>query len=191
MKRCPSCAEKIQDEALVCRHCGTQFDEAEVDRHLRTKRWKSLVIWGLPILLIGSCMFRGATDLASTAQPVAAGGCDPAVQSCLATPAAPARQRVTVERFSWQSYGDRYCEANAKIRNDSGEPVRFLRIELQFLKAGEIVDADSSYATSDNILPGETSTWTAMYRCPGKSAEVEVTATAQGEPVTLDFKDGS
>lgn len=34
-KKCPSCAEKIQSEALVCRFCGHQFSEADAAQAVR------------------------------------------------------------------------------------------------------------------------------------------------------------
>jgi hypothetical protein len=185
MKKCPSCAEKIQNDALVCRHCGAQFDPDDVAKQVRAGRWYRAALVGVPLLLIGSCVFGGPE---TPPTEVASSGCQPG-QSCFGYEADDARKRVTVERFAWQSYGDRYCKANAKIRNDGGEAVRFLRIELQFLRGGEIVDSDSSYATSSDIQPGETTTWSSMYECPGKEVEVEVTATARGAPVILDFKD--
>lgn len=38
MKNCPQCAEKIQDEALVCRHCSHQFDPDELVAHRQRQR---------------------------------------------------------------------------------------------------------------------------------------------------------
>ncbi|NQU75619.1 MAG: zinc ribbon domain-containing protein [Planctomycetes bacterium] len=51
MKKCPFCAEEIQDEAIKCKHCGEFLDEAErAARTQKTARWyfrKSFIVFAV------------------------------------------------------------------------------------------------------------------------------------------------
>ena len=52
MKKCPYCAEEIQDEAIVCKHCGRDLVPKKVIPAKPAKRKTSFAAWGCLTIII-------------------------------------------------------------------------------------------------------------------------------------------
>jgi hypothetical protein len=178
---CPRCAEKIQGEALVCRHCGHELTPDELDARAAKAKIDSWVKIG-----IGAVLLVGVVKCSMTEVPASNSAASSLSSSNSLDYSAPAvRKEARLDKFSWEAYGDTYCHANAKVTNTSTDSLPYVRIALQFFKNGKLVGSDKSYLDVTDLGPGQTSTWSAMYECPGRTAEVEITATSRGDAVIL------
>ena len=59
MKKCPFCAEEIQEEAIVCKHCGRELSERASQKHTVNRGWgpgwhpgKIALMWFLDLVLL-------------------------------------------------------------------------------------------------------------------------------------------
>jgi hypothetical protein len=180
MKTCPRCAEKIQAAALVCKHCGYAFSDDEIaDGRQRQKfdSWVKIGIVGILLFAVVKCVGDSNPSTTPAVSEKSAHANRPEVETD--------RYELTLNRFSWENRGDRYCKADAKVTNTGTIPLRFTRMKLQFLKGELLQGADETYLDVTELAPGQSSTWDAMYECPGSNTSVEITATTRGTAVSI------
>lgn len=177
-KKCPACFGKIDLKATRCMHCGHQMTEAEMQAAESTARGNRIGCWFVIVALGGLLLYTcsGNDSMPSTSE-----------RASLTSQAAPPseRRQLQIDRFSWEAYGDRYCKASAKFTNTGDVDLRFVRVTLQFMAKNTLIGSETAYLDVQELPPGQSSTYDAMYECPGPKAEVEITAVSRGNVVEI------
>lgn len=177
-KTCPACAEKIDLKAIKCRYCGHEMTDEEMAAASAKAKGNRIGCWfivlALLTLFIAQC---ASSDRSPTYSPDSTAAPQQA-ESIL-------RKELQIDRFTWEASGDTYCRADAKFTNSGDVTLSFVRVTLQFLVNGELVGSDTSYLDVRDLAPGASSTYDAMYECPGQRAKVDITAVSDGDAVSI------
>jgi hypothetical protein len=169
MKRCPFCAEEIQDAAIVCKHCGRDLVPGRAPVVAPPPKKKTSLGWLLLVfIVIGAVSIIGSliTSPAPSPAPPPAAAARPITQAPAAAPPArpapplppPAEPLALISLTDEVSGGGGYATVEGEVENISEVPLAHVAaVATWYDLAGGFIRSDTALIAYNPILPGQRS----------------------------------
>jgi hypothetical protein len=151
MKRCPFCAEEIQDAAIVCKHCQRDLKASS------GKKTSPLAMGGA--IVVGFFILVTLIGIFNRATPSGGGTVNTARQG----PQTPPLALLSSRGYESTSGGYHYVEG--QVKNLSAESLSRVAAQVTwFTRDDQFITSDDALIDFDPLLPGQTSSFKTITR---------------------------